>query len=262
VKYARLIYKLGSSRDLLSAKPCKRPGTPWRPTSAPLPNVSGVVRLQGIEAATTVRVDEGKTLLSMVRSSTARSSRRFVLARRREPRRGDRDCGSTSRALSSGLAIEFGRSSGRSDNVLDQVFREDWGRVLAALSAFSEDIELAEEAAQDAFATAAERWPREGAPDNPTAWLIATARNRAIDRIPPRKQSRREGRTAAVGHGQRVGETMDETATFPDERLELIFTCCHPALALDGPGVALTLRTLGGCRPKRSRAGSSSRSRR
>jgi RNA polymerase sigma-70 factor (ECF subfamily) len=129
--------------------------------------------------------------------------------------------------------------------VLEQVFREDWGRVLASLVGFLRDIELAEDAAQDAFATAAERWPRDGVPANPTGWLITTARNRAIDRI------RRE-RTLAVKTEQLERElrdppeeTMDETATFPDERLELIFTCCHPALALDAQ-VGLTLRTLGG----------------
>jgi RNA polymerase sigma-70 factor, ECF subfamily len=129
--------------------------------------------------------------------------------------------------------------------VLEQVFRDDWGRVVASLVSYLGDIELAEDAAQEAFATAAERWPRDGAPANPTGWLITAARNRAIDRI------RRE-RTLAVKIEQldrelrhEPEETMDETATFPDERLELIFTCCHPALALDAQ-VGLTLRTLGG----------------
>ncbi|HZO62345.1 MAG TPA: sigma-70 family RNA polymerase sigma factor, partial [Gaiellaceae bacterium] len=129
--------------------------------------------------------------------------------------------------------------------MLEQVFRDDWGRVVASLVGFLGDIELAEEAAQEAFATAAERWPRDGAPANPTGWLITTGRNRAIDRI------RRE-RTLAAKSEQlerelrdRSEETMDETAAFPDERVELIFTCCHPALALDAQ-VGLTLRTLGG----------------
>jgi RNA polymerase sigma-70 factor (ECF subfamily) len=129
--------------------------------------------------------------------------------------------------------------------VLEQVFREDWGRVLASLVGWLGDIELAEDAAQEAFATAAERWPRDGVPANPTGWLMTTARNRAVDRI------RRE-RTLAAKTKQlerelrdRSEEAMDETATFPDERLELIFTCCHPALALDAQ-VGLTLRTLGG----------------
>ena len=126
--------------------------------------------------------------------------------------------------------------------VLEQAFREQWGRVLAALIGFLGDFDLAEDAAQEAFAIAAERWPRDGLPDNPGAWLTTTARNRAIDRI------RRERMLAAKTKLLRIEETvmddLDET-TFPDERLELLFTCCHPALALDAQ-VALTLRTLGG----------------
>ncbi len=129
--------------------------------------------------------------------------------------------------------------------MLEDVFRDQWGRVLATLVGHLGDIELAEDAVQEAFAVAAERWPREGAPANPTGWLITTARNRAIDRI------RRE-RTLAAKTEQlerelrdRSEETMEEAAPFPDERLELIFTCCHPALALDAQ-VGLTLRTLGG----------------
>jgi RNA polymerase sigma-70 factor (ECF subfamily) len=125
---------------------------------------------------------------------------------------------------------------------LDQVFRDEWGRVLASLIGFLGDFDLAEEAAQEAFAVAAERWPRDGTPANPRAWLVTTARNRAIDRI------RRDRTLAAKARLLDVPEAMedevDET-TIPDERLELLFTCCHPALALDAQ-VALTLRTLGG----------------
>jgi RNA polymerase sigma-70 factor, ECF subfamily len=125
---------------------------------------------------------------------------------------------------------------------LERVFRDEWGRVLAALIGFLGDFDLAEEAAQEAFASAAERWPRDGTPDNPRAWLVTTARNRAIDRI------RRDRTLAAKTRLLDVPETteveVDET-TIPDERLELLFTCCHPALALDAQ-VALTLRTLGG----------------
>ncbi|HTP20145.1 MAG TPA: sigma-70 family RNA polymerase sigma factor [Solirubrobacteraceae bacterium] len=129
--------------------------------------------------------------------------------------------------------------------MLEHLFREEWGRVLASLVGFLGDIELAEDAAQEAFATAAERWPRDGAPDNPTGWLIMTARNRAIDRI--RRERTLAVKTEQLGRELREQpeETMGETATFPDERLELIFTCCHPALALDAQ-VGLTLRTLGG----------------
>ena len=129
--------------------------------------------------------------------------------------------------------------------MLEDVFRDQWGRVLATLVGVLGDIELAEDAAQEAFALAAERWPRDGQPVNPTGWLIATARNRAIDRI--RRQRTVAIKTEQLKRELREGseETMDETATFPDERLELIFTCCHPALALDAQ-VGLTLRTLGG----------------
>jgi RNA polymerase sigma-70 factor (ECF subfamily) len=125
---------------------------------------------------------------------------------------------------------------------LDQVFHEQWGRVLAALIGFLDDFDLAEEAAQDAFAIAAERWPRDGVPDNPGCWLITTARNRAIDRI------RRNRTLATKTHLLQVPEAAEDTVeatTFPDERLELIFMCCHPALATEAQ-VALTLRTLGG----------------
>jgi RNA polymerase sigma-70 factor (ECF subfamily) len=128
---------------------------------------------------------------------------------------------------------------------LSRVFRDDWGHVLASLVGFLGDIELAEDAAQEAFAIAAERWPRDGIPANPTGWLITTARNRAIDRI--RRERTLAAKTEQLERELRDGseEKMDETATFPDERLELIFTCCHPALALDAQ-VGLTLRTLGG----------------
>jgi len=124
---------------------------------------------------------------------------------------------------------------------LEQVFREEWGRVLATLIGVLGDFDLAEDAAAEAFAIAAARWPREGVPSNPRAWLMTTARNRATDRI-------RRDRALAAKFGllanDRVEVPMNNTA-FPDERLELIFTCCHPALAIEAQ-VALTLRTLGG----------------
>jgi RNA polymerase sigma-70 factor (ECF subfamily) len=130
------------------------------------------------------------------------------------------------------------------DRAVDQAFREQWGRVLATLIGFLGDFDLAEEAAQEAFAIAAERWPRDGTPHNAAAWLITTARNRATDRI-RRERTLRE-KTKLLDVPEAVEEDpMDETTTFPDERLELIFTCCHPALATEAQ-VALTLRTLGG----------------
>jgi RNA polymerase sigma-70 factor (ECF subfamily) len=126
--------------------------------------------------------------------------------------------------------------------VIDRVFRDEWGRVLAALIGFLGDFDLAEEAAQESFARAAERWPRDGTPRNPTAWLITVGRNAALDRI------RREGVLASkIGLLPVADASEDEMddELFHDERLELIFTCCHPALSLEAQ-VALTLRTLGG----------------
>ncbi|MEY2402552.1 MAG: hypothetical protein QOD38_103 [Acidimicrobiaceae bacterium] len=126
--------------------------------------------------------------------------------------------------------------------VLEQIFRDQWGRVLAALYGFLGDFDLAEEAVQEAFAIATERWPRDGIPANPGAWLITTARNRSINRI------RRDRTLATKTHLLQVPASAVDpmiATTFPDERLELIFTCCHPALAPEAQ-VALTLRTLGG----------------
>jgi RNA polymerase sigma-70 factor (ECF subfamily) len=126
--------------------------------------------------------------------------------------------------------------------LVEQAFRDHWGYVLAALIGFLGDFDLAEEAAQEAFATAAERWPRDGVPANAGAWLITTARNRAIDRI--RRERTLADKTRLLEVPDQEEHGVDETA-FPDERLELLFTCCHPALGTDAQ-VALTLRTLGG----------------
>jgi RNA polymerase sigma-70 factor, ECF subfamily len=128
---------------------------------------------------------------------------------------------------------------------VEQAFRAQWGTVLASLVGYLRDFELAEEAAQEAFAIAAERWPQDGTPANPRGWLIVTARNQAINRI------RRDRTLAAKTRLLEVPEIVeDETEMldeiqFPDERLELVFTCCHPALKTEAQ-VALTLRTLGG----------------
>ncbi|HEY1479546.1 MAG TPA: RNA polymerase sigma factor [Gaiellales bacterium] len=128
-------------------------------------------------------------------------------------------------------------------DVLEQTFRDEWGRVLASLIGFLGDFDLAEEAAQEAFAIAAERWPREGTPRNPGAWLTTTARNRAINRINRDRTLAAKTRLLELPE-EAVVDELDDT-TFPDERLELIFTCCHPALSVEAQ-VALTLRTLGG----------------
>ena len=128
---------------------------------------------------------------------------------------------------------------------LDGIFREHWARVVATLVGIFGDIELAEDAAQEAFTIAAERWPRDGEPDNPVGWLVATARNRAIDHIRRQRVLAEKTRLIARASTVEAEAAVYESATFPDERLELIFTCCHPALALEAQ-VALTLRTVGG----------------
>jgi RNA polymerase sigma-70 factor (ECF subfamily) len=128
--------------------------------------------------------------------------------------------------------------------VVDRVFRRESGRAVAALIRAVGDFDLAEEAVQEAFGVAIDRWPRDGVPDNPGAWITTTARNRAIDRL----RRERVGATKAedAARLQELGAMADdEMHEIPDERLRLIFTCCHPAIAADAR-VALTLRTVGG----------------
>ena len=126
--------------------------------------------------------------------------------------------------------------------MLDQVFRDEWSRVLASLVGFLGDVDLAEEAAQEAFAVAAERWNRDGPPDNPRAWLVVTARHRAIDRL--RRERTLTEKTRLLDRPPPTEMALGDSAV-PDERLELVFMCCHPALATEAQ-VALTLRALGG----------------
>lgn len=125
---------------------------------------------------------------------------------------------------------------------IESVFREESGRAVAILARRCGDISLAEEAVQDAFAEAVERWPQSGIPPSPAGWIITTARNRAIDRI--RRESTRESRQAEAAL---LSGPEDESDSGPmiDDRLRLLFTCCHPALAPEAR-VALTLRLLGG----------------
>lgn len=134
---------------------------------------------------------------------------------------------------------------------IEALFRQESGRVLASLIGKLGDFDLAEDALQDAFTTALERWPRDGVPDNPGAWITTTARNGAIDRL--RSAARRGQRNnelealARIGGEQQAPGGAQEASVSPihDDRLRLIFTCCHPALAAEAR-VALTLRTLGG----------------
>jgi RNA polymerase sigma-70 factor, ECF subfamily len=131
-------------------------------------------------------------------------------------------------------------------SALDAVYRSDWGRIVAALIRLFGDFDAAEEAAQEAFAAAVDQWPASGVPEFPRAWIIQTARNKAIDRI--RRQARFQKKVesyVASGFGRTSEEPNYDTEEIPDDRLRLIFTCCHPALALEAQ-VALTLRTLCG----------------
>jgi RNA polymerase sigma-70 factor, ECF subfamily len=131
--------------------------------------------------------------------------------------------------------------------MLEQLYREDFGRIIASLIRLLGDFDLAEEAAQEAFAIAVEQWKREGVPQNPRAWIIGTARHKAIDRV--RREARfaqRRDELIRMVEDEAVADEADSMGTtVADERLRLIFTCCHPALAADAQ-VALSLRTLCG----------------
>jgi RNA polymerase sigma-70 factor, ECF subfamily len=134
------------------------------------------------------------------------------------------------------------------EQVVDRLFREESGRAVATLIRILGDFDLAEEAVQDAFVTALARWPSEGLPDNPAGWITRTARNRAIDIV--RRRQRFAEKRAVLQELEALGrpagdEAEEDMSVIPDDRLRLIFTCCHPALANEAQ-VALTLRTLGG----------------
>ncbi len=133
---------------------------------------------------------------------------------------------------------------------IGRIFREESGRSLAALIRVFGDLDVAEDAVQEAFAVALRKWPGDGLPPNPGGWITTTARNRAIDRL--RRESRgREllGEVAVLSPGNDKPGTPDEGGPVQDDRLRLIFTCCHPALSLKAQ-VALTLRLLGGLSTK------------
>src|SRR5438477_7754127 len=129
---------------------------------------------------------------------------------------------------------------------VDAVYRSDWGRIVATLIRLVRDFDVAEEAAQEAFTAAVDQWRVSGVPEVPRAWIVQTARHKAIDRIRRRARfgERLDAYTAA-GASLTVEAPEFDPGDIPDDRLRLIFTCCHPALALEAQ-VALTLRTLGG----------------
>jgi RNA polymerase sigma-70 factor, ECF subfamily len=127
---------------------------------------------------------------------------------------------------------------------VEAVYSSDWGRIVATLIRSFGDFEVAEEAAQEAFAAAVHQWRETGVPDSPRAWIIQTARHKAIDRI--RRRTRFQEKVESYSASVPTVEKPDYDASeIPDDRLRLIFTCCHPALAPEAQ-VALTLRMLGG----------------
>src|SRR5256714_212579 len=129
---------------------------------------------------------------------------------------------------------------------VDAVYRSDWGRIVATLIRLVRDFDVAEEAAQEAFAAAVDQWRDSGVPEYPRAWIIQTARHKAIDRL--RRRERSAEMLDAQGpswFNRTVQEPDYDSNEIPDDRLRLIFTCCHPAIALEAQ-VALTLRSLGG----------------
>jgi RNA polymerase sigma-70 factor, ECF subfamily len=129
---------------------------------------------------------------------------------------------------------------------VDAVYRSDWGRIVATLIRLVGDFDVAEDAAQEAFTTAVDQWPVSGVPDSPRAWIIQTARHKAIDRIRRRiRFAEKMDAYAADALVDTIEPAEFDPSEIPDDRLRLIFTCCHPALALEAQ-VALTLRTLGG----------------
>ena len=131
-------------------------------------------------------------------------------------------------------------------SALDAVYRSDWGRIVATLIRLFGDFDTAEEAAQEAFAVAVDQWPASGVPEFPRAWIIQTARHKAIDRMRRQGRFREKLESYVVSDFARTSEEPNyDTEEIPDDRLRLIFTCCHPALAPEAQ-VALTLRTLCG----------------
>jgi RNA polymerase sigma-70 factor (ECF subfamily) len=150
-----------------------------------------------------------------------------------------------------GAVADAAADTAVADQTIDALYRSDWGRIVATLIRLAGDFELAEDAAQEAFTAAVDQWRISGVPDSPRAWIVQTARHKAIDKI--RRRARfEESLEAYAGAGllpaissPGLGDASFETADIPDDRLRLIFTCCHPALAPEAR-VALTLRTLGG----------------
>ena len=217
--------------------------------------LQGGERLRPTSDATTVRVRDGEVLTSdgPFAETKEQIGGYFVV-----------DCKDLDEAIEIASKIptrawldrgeaDLGDVSADVEAAVARAFRDEWGRVVATLIRTTGDWDLAEECAQDAFARALERWPRDGVPRNPGAWLTTTARNRAIDRL--RRVATGAAKLQEVAVLSRPDQPADEPdaarqhddddSGVEDDRLRLIFTCCHPALSVDAQ-VALTLRTLAG----------------
>src|SRR6266545_4345865 len=148
--------------------------------------------------------------------------------------------------IDTGSKLSLVAHTGEASAAIDAVYRSDWGRIVATLIRLVGDFDVAEEAVQEAFAAAVDQWRASGVPESARAWIIQTARHKAIDRIRRRTLFEQKLESYAASGLSLTTEDPDySTSEISDDRLRLIFTCCHPALALEAQ-VALTLRTLGG----------------
>ena len=255
MKYALLIYgddagwadlpdeeKVGAPRGrrcrqwLIALRGARQGGSERRPArSSTGASTAKVVRVRDGERIVTdgpVRRDEGGHGRPLPRSTSPTSTRRS---------------GSPPRSRREGTGLDRDPSRAAIGDCMQQRRRARLPggveHAVAILTRVLGDLELAEDAVQDAFATALERWPREGLPRTPGAWIVTTARNRAIDRI--RREKVFQRKAELIGRLQELPAEEDDVSAIPDERLALVFTCCHPALAAESR-VALTLREVGG----------------
>ena len=240
MRYAVLIYEKPGAYDPFSDEERRALSAEYLELARDA-RVVGGARLQGVETATTIRVDDERSLITDGPFADTKEVFGGFYLLEADDLDAALDFAGRIPATRLGGCVEV-RPLMEPVALIEQAFRDEWGRVLASLIGFLGDFDLAEEATQEAFAIAAERWPRDGAPRNPGAWLTTTARNRAIDRL--RRERTLLAKTRLLEVPEAMEREMDDT-TIPDERLELIFTCCHPALALEAQ-VALTLSALGG----------------
>lgn len=208
--------------------------------------------LQPTQTATSVRVRDGETLVVDGRAQGA--TRRLLRHRRREPRRRHRSrphgpMGQGGHRRDPAACIA-GHPGARLTDVtnpvhasLERLVRDDAARIVATLARSTGSLDLAEDALQDAFAAAATAWPRTGVPEDPAPWIFVVARRRAIDRL--RRADRTLHDTEVMDALETDAQAASNASSFPDERLELLYGCCHPSLALESQ-VALTLHSLGG----------------